>query len=522
MNSFVATFDVGTTSLKAALMTRDGLLLHPQTVSFDTHSNDAGAVEQDPDQWYRLFTGVARAWWSCGVDPACVQMIAMTGQMQNLITLDRQGAPVGRAILYSDVRASKEADAVNLRFGKAALRASVGNPVTAGSLLPKLMFLREHEPERLAKTHRVLFGAKDYLINRLCGRPVCDWTTASTTGLLLARERIWHDAQLHDFGFSGALMPELSAADAIVGSVHEEAALATGFRSGTPVLCGIGDAAATALGAGVTGAHRPYVYIGTTGWVAQLVDASEWRRPVADTVFTLWSWAPDALIRIAPVLNAGNVLAWALTLVGHRPGEDPERYFDLLEMEANRCHGQDRSRNEATNEATSEKTRDLTFVPFIFPERCPVSTHSAHGAFIGISSKTTRSHMLRAVCEGLAQSLRWCGDLLDVSPGGEITALGGATRNTLFMQAMADAFGKTLHVKPNADLLAAAGAGRLAARVLGWNDVAMEPGERAQAGYPDRIVAPDPERAAFLRRRFKHFQRIATGVMSLSAEDALE
>ena len=512
MNSFVATFDVGTTSLKAALMSRDGALLHPQSVSIDTWSNDAGAVEQDPDQWYRLFTGVAREWWCRGIDPASVQIIAMTGQMQNLIALDRQGAPVGRAILYSDLRASKEADAVNLRFGKAALRADVANPVTAGSLLPKLLFLREHEPERLAKTHRVLFGAKDYLINRLCGRSVCDWTTASTTGLLLARERVWHDAQLDSFGFTSALMPELSAADAIVGSIHDEAALATGFRSGTPVLCGIGDAAATALGAGVSGTHRPYVYVGTTGWVAQLVDASDLQRPVADTVFTLCSWAPDALMRIAPVLNAGNVLAWALTLVGHQPGEDPERYFDLLEAEAGRMQSQDQS----------EQSDGLMFVPFISPERCPVSTRSAHGSFIGISSQTTRAHMLHAIFEGLAQSLRWCGDLLDVSPDGEMTAIGGATRNTIFMQAMANAFGKTLHVKPDADYLAAAGVARLAARVLGWNEAAMEAGERGELSNQKRSVAPNSERAVFLHRRFQHFQRIATTVTSFTAESGLE
>jgi xylulokinase len=507
MNLFVATFDVGTTSLKAVLVSRDGTLLHPLTEAIDTWSGNDGAVEQDPDQWYRLFTGVAQTWWRLGIDPASIQMIAMTGQMQNLIALDLEDAPVGRAMLYSDMRASKESDAVNQRFGKAALQASVGNPVTAGSLLPKLMFLREHEPERLARTRRVLFGAKDYLVHRLCGRSVCDWTTASTTGLLVARERVWHDALLDSFGFAAALMPELSAADAIVGGVHDEAALATGFRSGTPVLCGVGDAAATALGAGVSGTHRPYVYVGTTGWVAQLVDAAGPQRPVADTVFTLSSWEPDALIRIAPVLNAGNVLAWALTLIGHQPGVDPERYFDLLEAEA----GQ-----------SLDQSNGPTFVPFISPERCPVHTLSAHGAFIGISSQTTRSQMLRSILEGLAQSLRWCGDLLGVSPGGEMTAIGGATRNTIFTQAMANAFGKTLHVKPNADYLAAVGVARLAARVLGWKEAEMRLSARGDRGYQERIVVPDPQRAAFLHRRLKHFQHVATTITSFPEEDQLE
>ena len=103
-----------------------------------------------------------------------------------------------------------------------------------------------------------------------------------------------------------------------------------------------------------------------------------------------------------------------------------------------------------------------------------------------------------------------------------MTAIGGATRNTIFMQAMANAFGKTLHVKPNADYLAAVGVARLAARVLGWSEAEMHLGARGNPGYQERIVVPDPLRAAFLHRRFKHFQHVAATVTSFPVEDALE
>ncbi|RKT98836.1 hypothetical protein C7H84_34850 [Burkholderia sp. Nafp2/4-1b] len=147
----IAAFDVGTTSLKAALITRDGNLIHSQTKSVSTWSNELGAIEQEPEQWYRLLAEAAHAWWRRGVDPAHIEMIATAGQMQNLITVDRHGIALGRAMLYADVRASVQADAINDRFGRAELRNTIGGAVTAASLLPKLIFFWNMIPIDLSK-----------------------------------------------------------------------------------------------------------------------------------------------------------------------------------------------------------------------------------------------------------------------------------------------------------------------------------------------------------------------------------
>lgn len=296
-----------------------------------------------------------------------------------------------------------------------------------------------------------------------------------------------------------SLLPELSAADVVVGCVNAAASLATGFRTGTPVLCGMGDAAATTLGAGITDKQKPYLYVGTTGWVAKIVDRDSSPCAAVEAVFTLRSWEADEMIRIAPVLNAGNVLAWALTLLGHHPGEDPVRVFKQFDAQA----------------APGPTADGLMFVPFISPERCPIRTLSAHGAFIGISSRTTRAHMLQAVCEGLAQSLRWCGDLLGIPLDGYLRTIGGCTRSKIFMQALANAFGKTLHISPDSEMLATAGVGRLAARSLGWRDVGSCTAQPVSSVW---YVRPEPMRAAILRQHFTRFQEVAGSITGMPAE----
>lgn len=500
MDSFVAAFDVGTTSVKAVLLSPGGALLHAQSVALKTWTGSEGAVEQQPEQWYRALTDIAQQWWQRGIDAASIRMIAMTGQMQNLIAIDRQGAPLGPALLYSDVRASREADSVNLRFGKDALRKAVGNPTTAASLLPKLIYFRQHYPELYSHTHKVLFGAKDYLINALCGKAVCDLTTASTTGLLLLQDRVWYRDLLESFEFAQDLMPGLYAPEQVVGSVSNGASAVTGFMTGTPVICGVGDAAATALGAGAADTSEPYLYVGTTGWVAHQIRSGD-AKPAAETVFTLCSPEPDAMIRIAPVLNAGNVLAWALTLLGHTPEEDPAVFYALLDAEA----------------AASGDTEALMFIPYISPERCPIATLASHGAFIGISARTTRAQMLRAVFDGIALSLRWCGDMLDIATAGNMAAIGGGTRSRVFMQAVADAFNTTLHLHPDADLLAAAGAARIAARVLDWN-AGLDTTRETATADPQRIVYPDERRSDVLRNAYPRFRQVAEAITALPLE----
>ncbi|GAB2913358.1 xylulokinase [Paraburkholderia jirisanensis] len=500
MESFVASIDVGTTSLKAALLSRHGTLLHPQTAALKTWSNIDGTVEQQPEQWYSLLADITREWWRRGVDPASIQMIAMTGQMQNLIAVGRDGTPLGHALLYSDVRASAQADSVNLRFGKEALLSALGNPVTAGSLLPKLIFLRLRYPDLFKEAHKVLFGAKDYLIHVLCGESVCDPTTASTTGLLLLRDRVWADELLEAYGFAQDLMPRLCEPEETVGGVSDSASAVTGFVAGTPVICGVGDAAATALGVGPADMAEPYLYVGTTGWLAQRIRASDLGCPAANTVFTLCSSQPDAMIRIAPVLNAGNVLAWALTLVGHVTDDDPTHFFEVLETEAAKC----------------DDAGALTFVPYVSPERCPVETLTPHGAFIGISAQTTRAQMLRAVFDGVAQSLRWCGSLLNIEPGGDMIAIGGGTRSKILMQTIADACGKTLHLRPHSDMLAAVGVASIAAERLGWR-AGFDAYYDRQLEKPEGklVVSPSAERSFALQSQHAQFRQIAKVITSL-------
>ncbi len=294
------------------------------------------------------------------------------------------------------------------------------------------------------------------------------------------------------------LMPEIRAPGDIAGNVSASACAQTGFLEGTPVICGLGDAAATTLGAGVTECHRPYLYLGTTGWIAHLLPAKDLLPPATDVIFTLAGADPGTALRLAPVLNAGNIVSWALTLVGCTPGDDPEKFFRILEEEA----------------ATVDGVGDLQFIPYLNAERCPIQTTSPNGALIGMSVTTTRAQILRSILEGLAQSLRWCAQLLDVQGDGNMRVIGGGTRNRIWLQSVADAFGRALHVSPDSDMLPALGVGLIAARSLGWAVDAKE-FLRSASGAASSMVIPDASRSAALKQRYASFKRIAQTVVSM-------
>ncbi|MGX9431408.1 FGGY family carbohydrate kinase [Bradyrhizobium sp. LeoA1S1] len=319
MSTFVAAFDVGTTSLKAILVTRDGKICHERKAALTTRMTEDGLVEQDPQEWFEAMCSVTCSWWKAGVKPSSISIIAMTGQMQDLIPISLEKRALCRAILYSDMRAVAESEHINELFGKSFLREQLANTMTPASILPKMLHWRRQFPQSFRRTHRYLFGAKDYLIMMLCDRLVCDPTTASTTGLFLHGVQRWYTDILEKCDFSVSLMPDIETAGSVVGSVNRSASKWTGFLQGTPITCGVGDAMAATLGAGIAEMNEAYIYLGTTAWVASFVPSVPLKLPANDAIYTLAGQDKDKDLRIAPVLNAGNIVSWALTLVGCKP-----------------------------------------------------------------------------------------------------------------------------------------------------------------------------------------------------------
>lgn len=484
----IAAFDIGTSAVKGALFDADGRLSHAAAVDHPGPHDH----EQDPQAWWDAFVHLLQGWWRDGVDPQAIDALAFSGQMQDLIALDAAGAPVRRAILYSDARAEAQAQAMLGAFGAEAVQAVTGNPFNGASVLPKIAWLHEREPLAWARTTQCLFGAKDYVIHRLTGAAVTDPTTAATTGVLDARSRAWHLPWLEALAIPPARLPRLMASDAIAGAVHADAAAATGLRAGCTVICGLGDAAATTLGAGVVDETVPYAYLGTTGWIARV---SPHAPPPGLPLFVLPYLEASRPILIAPVLNAGKVHRWAVAL--GTPTVDDAAYAAF----------------EARLAGLESHPR-LLFLPYLDGERCPVTTALPMGTFFGLAPDAGVAQLQLAALEGVCLSLRQGFDLLDATPPAEIVAVGGGTRSGVWMQLLADAFGSRIRRVAHSEYLPCLGAAAMAALGLGRVGSAAEfVARHREHGGEAQLVRPRPDNAARLALKAPALRRLAEALL---------
>jgi xylulokinase len=475
---YIASFDIGTTSAKGILVSEHATIHEETTIALRTEYGQEGetqTIEQDPEQWYEAVVAIAQTWWSSGINPADVQLIVMSGQMQDCIPVDGEGRPVRPAILYADVRAGQQAGRIAAELGEANIRRVTGNHMDGSLTFPKILWLMEHERAGYEKTASFLISSKDYVIRKLTGRHVADPTTGATTGVMDLSTRQWRGEWLRQFGVDIGKMPELLSADSIAGHVLPEAAAATGFAARTPVLCGIGDAGATTIGAGVTEPGDVYAYLGTSGWVAATTDRV---GSIAGGGFHLAHGASRLLIAITPLSNAGSAHKWALSVFGSRGTTDEAAAFAELEQEMAAC---DRSRSGAI------------FLPYLNGERCPVNDPLASGCFFGLTSRTTRAEMSCAVLEGVAMAMRQVMELLSVSNRSRrLVLIGGGTRSRVWNQIFADITGMEITVPKEAQFLPALGCAAAGFVSLGWSESYGQFAKTRLASQPfDRYVPDD-------------------------------
>jgi xylulokinase len=455
IEKYIASFDIGSSAVKAVLVTREGQMQLAHTVSY---RNAAVNSQQHPQDWWWAFCEVLQLWWTQGLSPSRIAALTFSGQMQSLIALDAHGDVLCPAWLHTDARAGDAAARITEQIGADEIHRVTRNPFNATSVLPKLLHLSEHQAAVWEQTKHVLVGAKDFITYRLTAHAVTDPTTAATTGMFDIERGVWAHQWLADLGLK-CVLPDVLNADAHVGVVSAQAAATTGLAAGCPVLCGMGDAAATTLGAGVSDVSQCYAYLGTSGWVARVSDQF---NPPGAPLFVLPYLPPTSnglarRILIGPISNAGAVHRWALAWLNASAEVTEAERYALFEQAV----------------AAAPFDPALMFLPYLNSERLPVNSSAGQGAVVGMSMDTTRDQLMRAALEGVSLSLRWALDLLrtDANPGPakakELIVVGGATRSAQWMQILANCFGAPLHIPPDADLLPCLGAAATAAAALG-------------------------------------------------------
>jgi xylulokinase len=479
--SHVLGIDVSTTATKAVLIDgHDGSVRGVGTAEYGYDVPHPLWSEQDPGSWWTGAVAAIRSVLaSTGVAGDEVAAVGLTGQMHGLTLLDAADRVLRPAILWNDQRTGAECDWIRARIGPERLIEVTGNDALTGFTAPKLVWVREHEPDVWARVAHVLLP-KDLVRLRLTGDHAIDVADGAGTLLFELARRTWSPEIVDALGIDPAWLPEVFEGPAVTGTIGGAAADATGLRPGTPVVAGGGDQAANGVGVGAVEGGQTALSLGTSGVVFAPTD-----RPIVEPrgrVHAFCHAVPGRWHLMSVMLSAAGSLRWYRDVVA------PGMTFGALSDEA------------ASVPAGSDR---LLFLPYLSGERSPHPDPLARGAFVGLTVGHGRAHLTRAVLEGVAFGLRDGLDLM-VAAGmpapTAIRASGGGIASPLWRQILADVLEAEIATVATTEG-AAYGAGVLAAVGAGWfervedaagawvtTSVVASPGRDASA-YRDRHAA---------------------------------
>jgi len=450
--SFFLGIDTSTTSSKALLIDERGEVI---AVASSPHTLQIPRPlwsEQDPREWWDAVSASIRSVLEkAGIGGKQVAAVGLTGQMHGLVLLDEAGNVLRPAILWNDQRTQSQCDEIHRRIGKERFIQITGNVALTGFTAPKILWVKENEPDIYAKAKHVLLP-KDYIRYKLTGEYAMDKADGSGTVLFDLKSRKWSREVLEALGIDASWMPRTFEGPEFTGRVAAEAASITGLKVGTPIAAGGGDQAAQAVGVGAVDPGVVALTVGTSGVVfattpSALIEPEGRLHAFCHAVPGMWHF-------MGVMLSAAGSLQW------YRDTLAPNVSFDDLLKEA---------------EVAPAGSEGLQFLPYLSGERTPHPDPLARGAFIGLTLRHSRAHMTRAVLEGVSFGLKDIFTLIQNAGLGTISqvrASGGGTKGALWRQILASVLGTEL-VTVNTTEGAAYGAALLAGVGTGaWLDVA--------------------------------------------------
>lgn len=433
--------DVSTTGAKALLIDQNGKVVNSATTPLTLQTPHPLWSEQEPRQWWAgIKTSLHSVLSGPEVNADSIAAIGLTGQMHGLVLLDESGEVLRPAILWNDQRTGSQCDQIRALIGAERLIQITGNDALTGFTAPKILWVRENEPEVYARARHVLLP-KDYIRYKLTGEFAIDRAGGSGTILFDLKERSWSDEILSALDIPADWLPQTYEGPQITGQINAQAASETGLVAGTPVVGGAGDQAAQAVGVGAVEPGIIALTLGTSGVVFAPTKAA-----LIETKGRLHAFChaiPDRWHFMGVMLSAAGSLQW------HRDTIAPEMSFDQLVNEA---------------ELISPGSEGLYFLPYLTGERTPYPDPLARGAWIGLTIRHQRAHLTRAVLEGVAFGLKDSFTLiLEAGLGAidQVRVSGGGAKSQLWKQILADVLGVEL-VTVNTTEGAAFGAALLA------------------------------------------------------------
>ena len=473
--------DLGTSALKLLLMEEGGRILNIVTKEYPLEFPQPGWSQQNPDDWLRaVLSGVPEL--LRGFDAAQVAGIAAGGQMHGLVVLDEHDKVIRPAILWNDGRTQKQVEYLNGTIGKETLSERTANIAFAGFTVPKLLWMRENEPELFSRIRKIMLP-KDYINYRLTGVHCTDYSDASGMLLLDVKNKRWSAEMLELCGVREDQMPALYESWQPVGTLLPGMAAAMGLSSHVKVCAGAGDNAAAAVGCGVVGDGSCNISLGTSGTV--FITSKQFRVDSRNALHS-FDHADGGYHLMGCVLSAASCNKWWMEEIlktADFAGEQTPITPD--------CLGKN----------------DVYFLPYLMGERSPHNDPAARGAFIGLRMDSTRADMTQAVLEGVAFAIRDCVEIARAQgiAIGHSRVCGGGARSPLWRQILANVLGIPLEL-PQTEQGPGYGGAMLAAVGCGaYPDVAA----CAKALTSVKTVTePDPALTAAYEEKYNRWRQL--------------
>jgi xylulokinase len=432
---YILAHDTGTGGDKAVLTDLQGRVIHSAYQPYAVNYPQPGWAEQDPEELWRALAATTRqVIEGSGIGPDQILGVGISAQMFNLLPVDEQCRPLTPMLSWLDVRSVAQADRLMQGDTPAFLFKHTGNIPTAKDIIPKILWLKEERPE-IWRRVAWLLDCKEYMIYRLTGVVATDWHGASVYFLFDPHKKEWSRPACERLGIPLEMLPPAYPCTQVIGEVTALAAEETGLAPGTPVVICAGDVAVAQSGSGANAAGKAHLCVGTATWVG--LSSSTFLNDPEKPFWALSHIDPKKWIIAGEMETGGGALMWFRDSFcqeeARQAAQEGISTYQLLSRMA---------------ESVEPGADRLLFAPWLSGERAPVLDHYARGAFIGLSLGHTKSHLARAVMEGVAYHIRWICEALEKLglTIGQINAIGGGSTSPTWTQIISDITGRALHI----------------------------------------------------------------------------
>ncbi len=489
--SYVIGIDLGTSAVKALLVTKSGEVAAEASRAYPLFHEHSGWSEQRPDDWVEATIEALKELSTAqGIDASAIEGISFSGQMHGLVLLNGEGRPVRNAILWNDTRTTAECREIEAVLGENLL-AITRNPALEGFTLPKILWVRKHEPEAFAEAELFVLP-KDYVRYKLTGNLHMDYSDAAGTLMLDVAAKAWSVEVLKAFQLPESFCPPLVDSHDLTGTLLLDAAERTGLPASVKIFAGGADNACGAIGSGILEEGLTLCSIGTSGVI--LSYENDKTKDFGGKVHFFNHGKENAYYAMGVTLAAGYSLSWF-----KRTFAPDESYDQLL----------------AGVGEVKPGAGGLLFTPYLVGERTPHADSSIRASFIGVDGSHERIHFARAVMEGITFSLNESVDMFR-SAGkkvDKIVSIGGGAQNPAWLQMQADIFDAEVVSLEN-EQGPGLGAAMLAAYGCGWFP-SLEACTELFVKH-DQQYQPNPAAVETYKGLFRLYQQVYANTRSLN------